>query len=83
MNKMAGKDLFHLPKNFRLAGLGRKFILNLYSESCPCLQYQLYRSLGMNVVLDEPPEAQRLQLLNDVWKVVMKLNSPEVILRMS
>ena len=32
----------------------------------------------MNVVLDEPPEAQRLQLLNDVWKVVMKLNSPEV-----
>ncbi|CAB3989058.1 Hypothetical predicted protein [Paramuricea clavata] len=40
-------------------------------------KYQLYRSLGMNVVLDEPPEAQRLQLLNDVWKVVMKLNSPE------
>ena len=32
----------------------------------------------MNVVLDEPPESQRLQLLNDVWKVVMKLNSPEV-----
>ena len=35
------------------------------------------------MVLDEPPEAQRLQLLNDVWKVVMKLNSPEVILRRS
>ncbi len=32
----------------------------------------------MNVVLDQPPEAQRLQLLNDVWKVVMKLSSPEV-----
>jgi hypothetical protein len=35
----------------------------------------------MNVVLDEPPEAQRLQLLNDVWKVVMKLSSPEVRVR--
>lgn len=30
------------------------------------------------MVLDEPPEAQRLQLLNDVWKVVMKLSLPEV-----
>ena len=29
-------------------------------------------------MLDEPPEDQRLQLLNDVWKVVMKLESPEV-----
>ena len=34
-------------------------------------------------MLDEPPEAQRLQLLNDVWKVVMKLESPEVTTRLN
>ena len=30
------------------------------------------------MVLEEPPEPQRLQLLNDVWKVVMKLKTPAV-----
>ncbi|XP_046855573.1 VPS35 endosomal protein-sorting factor-like isoform X2 [Xenia sp. Carnegie-2017] len=40
-------------------------------------KYQLYRSLGLNVILEKPPEAHRLQLLNEVWKVVTKLNSPE------
>ncbi|XP_070579924.1 VPS35 endosomal protein-sorting factor-like [Ptychodera flava] len=39
-------------------------------------KHNLYRSLGINLVLANPPENQRLAVLNDVWKVVMKLKNP-------
>lgn len=42
------------------------------------LQYMLYRSLGTCLVLAAPPAEQRLSLLNDTWKVVMKLKQPAV-----
>eukprot|EP00058_Branchiostoma_floridae_P021627 XP_002607117.1 hypothetical protein BRAFLDRAFT_68089 [Branchiostoma floridae] len=39
-------------------------------------KHELYASLGANMVLADPPEEQRLQTLNEVWKVVMKLKNP-------
>ena len=48
-------------------------------EWCVCLfQHLLYRSLGTCLVMAAPPEQQRLPLLNDTWKVVMKLKNPAV-----
>ncbi|XP_062508525.1 VPS35 endosomal protein-sorting factor-like [Corticium candelabrum] len=37
---------------------------------------ELYKALGMNVVLSDPPADCRLTLLNDVWKTVTKLKNP-------
>ncbi|XP_020613263.1 UPF0505 protein C16orf62-like [Orbicella faveolata] len=39
-------------------------------------KHHLYRSLGLNLSLCDPPEAQRLQILSEVWKVVMKMKEP-------
>lgn len=39
-------------------------------------KHLMYRSLGTCVVAANPPEDQRLALLNDVWKAVTKLTSP-------
>ena len=39
-------------------------------------KHHLYRTLGMNVSLSAPPKEQRLTILNDVWKIVMKLTDP-------
>lgn len=39
-------------------------------------KHHLYRTLGMNVTFAAPPKDQRLPVLNDVWKVVMKLENP-------
>ncbi|XP_077979506.1 VPS35 endosomal protein-sorting factor-like [Glandiceps talaboti] len=39
-------------------------------------KHNLYRSLGVNLVLANPPEDQRRTVLNEVWKVVMKLKNP-------
>lgn len=38
----------------------------------------LHRSLGLCLVMADPPEDQRLPVLNEVWKVVMKLKHPAV-----
>lgn len=38
-------------------------------------RHQLYRTLGANLVLGKPPHDQVLPILNDVWKVVTKLDS--------
>ncbi|KJE94840.1 hypothetical protein CAOG_005411 [Capsaspora owczarzaki ATCC 30864] len=38
--------------------------------------HDLYRTLGTNLVLSDPPEKLRLTILNEVWKVVMKLTDP-------
>ncbi|RMX54674.1 hypothetical protein pdam_00009345 [Pocillopora damicornis] len=39
-------------------------------------KHHLYKSLGMNLSQCDPPEAQRLQILSEVWKVVMKMKHP-------
>jgi len=39
-------------------------------------KHHLYRSLGLNLSLCDPPEPQRLQILSEVWKVVMKMKDP-------
>jgi hypothetical protein len=38
--------------------------------------YKLYVSLGNCVVAADPPQKERLQLLNSVWKTVSKLTEP-------
>ncbi|KAK2169423.1 hypothetical protein LSH36_10g11082 [Paralvinella palmiformis] len=38
-------------------------------------KHVLYKSLGMCFVLADPPDEDKLQLLNDVWKVVIKLKN--------
>lgn len=38
-------------------------------------KHVLYKSLGVCLVLADPPEEDKLQLLNDVWKVVIKLKN--------
>ncbi|XP_033107964.1 VPS35 endosomal protein sorting factor-like [Anneissia japonica] len=40
-------------------------------------KHHLYCSLGTNLVLADPPEDQRLTVLNEVWKVVMKIKIPK------
>uniref|UniRef100_A0A4W3I4R3 VPS35 endosomal protein-sorting factor-like n=1 Tax=Callorhinchus milii TaxID=7868 RepID=A0A4W3I4R3_CALMI len=37
----------------------------------------LFRSLGMNLALADPPENDRLQILNEAWKVITKLKNPQ------
>lgn len=49
---------------------GRKIIL--FS------QHLLFCSLGQNLALADPPEIDRLQILNEAWKVITKLKSPQV-----
>lgn len=39
-------------------------------------KHHLYRSLGMNVAFFSPPEEDRKQILNDVWRIVMQLEDP-------
>ena len=34
----------------------------------------------MNLAMEDPPEEDRLSILNDVWKVVMKLKDTNVSL---
>lgn len=36
----------------------------------------LFRTLGLCLVVSDPPENERLQILNDVWKIVTKLKNP-------
>ncbi|KAI6660497.1 hypothetical protein LOD99_14081 [Oopsacas minuta] len=37
---------------------------------------QLYRSLGVSVLLSDPPQEHRKELLNSVWKQMTKLDNP-------
>ncbi|CAG2068317.1 unnamed protein product, partial [Timema podura] len=52
----------------------------LITAALPCLpgfpQYLLFRTLGLCLALADPPMDQRLQVLNDVWRVVTKLYDP-------
>ncbi|KAK2491621.1 hypothetical protein MC885_001898, partial [Smutsia gigantea] len=40
-------------------------------------KHLLFRSLGLNLALADPPEADRLQILNEAWKVITKLKNPQ------
>uniref|UniRef100_A0ABK0LVB5 VPS35 endosomal protein-sorting factor-like n=1 Tax=Rattus norvegicus TaxID=10116 RepID=A0ABK0LVB5_RAT len=40
-------------------------------------KHLLFRSLGVNLALADPPENDRLQILNEAWKVITKLKSPQ------
>ncbi|XP_071796501.1 VPS35 endosomal protein-sorting factor-like [Asterias amurensis] len=40
-------------------------------------KHHLYRSLGTNLAMADPPQQQRLSVLNEVWKAIMKLRTPE------
>jgi hypothetical protein len=39
-------------------------------------QYLLFRTLGLCLTLADPPAEHRLQVLNDVWRVVSRLSDP-------
>lgn len=41
-------------------------------------QHLLFRSLGLNLALADPPENDHLQILNEAWKVITKLKNPQV-----
>lgn len=38
---------------------------------------KLYLTLGQSLIISPPPKNQRLPILNDVWKVVTKIEDPE------
>ncbi|XP_075370720.1 VPS35 endosomal protein-sorting factor-like isoform X1 [Mycteria americana] len=40
-------------------------------------KHLLFRSLGLNLALADPPENDRLQILNEAWKVITKLKNPQ------
>lgn len=39
-------------------------------------KHLLFRSLGLNLALADPPENDRLHILNEAWKVITKLKNP-------
>ena len=43
-------------------------------------QHLLFRTIGTCLVIASPPEDQRLTVLNEVWKSLVKLKNPEVSL---
>eukprot|EP00026_Physarum_polycephalum_P001432 Phypoly_transcript_01433.p1 GENE.Phypoly_transcript_01433~~Phypoly_transcript_01433.p1 ORF type:complete len:962 (+),score=270.31 Phypoly_transcript_01433:47-2932(+) len=45
------------------------------SDGATYPKYQLYRTLGVNLVLGKPPKDQVFPILNDVWKVVTKFEN--------
>lgn len=45
------------------------------------LQHLLFGSLGRSLACADPPESERLTILNEAWKVVTKVRSPQVPLR--
>lgn len=58
-------------ENFRLGSL-----MAFFSSSIQ--QHILFRTLGLCLVITEPKEEEKLQVLNDVWKAVIKLRNPAV-----
>ncbi|EEC15414.1 esophageal cancer associated protein, putative, partial [Ixodes scapularis] len=39
-------------------------------------KHVMFRTLGLCLLVSDPPEEQKLQVLNEVWKVVSKLKNP-------
>ncbi|XP_069124492.1 VPS35 endosomal protein-sorting factor-like [Argopecten irradians] len=46
------------------------------SEDTGFPKHLLHRTLGLCLVMTSPPEEQKLTVLNEVWKAVMKLKNP-------
>ncbi|XP_072416314.1 VPS35 endosomal protein-sorting factor-like [Chiloscyllium punctatum] len=40
-------------------------------------KHLLFQSLGLNLALADPPENDKLQILNEAWKVITKLKNPQ------
>ncbi|XP_038275814.1 VPS35 endosomal protein-sorting factor-like isoform X3 [Dermochelys coriacea] len=40
-------------------------------------KHLLFRSLGLNLAMADPPECDRLLILNEAWKVITKLKNPQ------
>ncbi|XP_023377514.1 UPF0505 protein C16orf62 homolog [Pteropus vampyrus] len=40
-------------------------------------KHLLFRSLGLNLALADPPEGDRLPILSEAWKVITKLKNPQ------
>lgn len=56
----------------------------LYKQTKPFVyQHVLQQSLGRCLVVADPPEDQKLAVLNEVWKSVIKLRNPGVGLSLS
>ena len=47
-----------------------------HSHNVTKMSWRRYRTLGMNVSFSAPPEKDRKQILNDVWRIVMQLEDP-------
>lgn len=47
------------------------------ADSATYPKFQLYRTLGVNLVLGKPPRDQVFPILNNVWKVVSKFENIE------
>lgn len=42
-------------------------------------QHLLFGSLGRSLASADPPESERLTILNEAWKVITKVRSPQVL----
>jgi hypothetical protein len=59
------------PSHYSHAAIGMSTLIRSTTPSC-VTTIDLYTALGRQFIISPPPEDQRLQLLNDVWKVVSK-----------
>lgn len=59
------------PSHYSHAAIGMSALIRSTTTSC-ITTIDLYTSLARQLVISPPPEDQRLQLLNDVWKIVSK-----------
>lgn len=58
------------------------FERGLFKNSClhhlSRLQHLLFGSLGRSLACADPPESERLPILNEAWKVITKVRNPQV-----
>ena len=66
--------IFNIAQN-RVNSKSLTFIDLLYSY----FQHLLFRTIGTCLVIADPPEDQKLAVLNEVWKSLVKLKNPGVI----
>lgn len=66
--RRAGEDSYRCNSG----NVGIKSLLSFY------LQHLLFGSLGRSLACADPPEPERLTILNEAWKVVTKVRSPQV-----
>jgi uncharacterized membrane protein YgcG len=59
------------PAHYSHAAIGMSTLIRSTTTSC-VTTIDLYTALGRQFIIAPPPDDQRLQLLNDVWKVVSK-----------